>query len=141
MAKKSSAIVKAGSSDSTEFNMAEEIRSLLKTNRNMSTRDIINAIREKFPKQTINENSCSVAVVYARRKMGITVVRKRRPVASPGKKAAWSAARPAAPVAKASAVGVPGIDLLIAAKELLKRCGGDETAALNAIRQVAALQM
>jgi hypothetical protein len=133
MAKKSS------SSGGVDFNMAEEIRQLLEKDQSLTGRQVIDALKAKFPKQAINENSCSVAVVNARRKMGISVIRKRRPAGGPKKTARiWSRAQP---VSAAAAAGAPNMDLLVAAKLLLQQCQGDQDVALAAIRQVAALQM
>ena len=135
MAKKSS------SSGGVEFNMAEEIRQLLEKDQSLTGRQVIDALKAKFPKQSINENSCSVAVVNARRKMGISVIRKRRPAGGPKKTARiWSRAQPISSAAGAAA-GVPNMDLLVAAKILLQQCEGNQEVALAAIRQVAALQM
>lgn len=128
---------------SSEFNMAEEIRILLDKDNTLTGRQIINALKEKFPKQAINENSCSVAVVNARRKMGISIIRRKRP-AGGRKKAVRSWARRSIQTttgAASSGAVLPNMELLVAAKQLLQRCEGDAAAAVKAIQQVAALQM
>ncbi len=135
--------------ESSEFNMAEEIRALLKDNRKMSGKEVLAALQQKFPKQAINTNSCMVAFSMARKSMGIRTVRRARPVKSVASASASPAVRPwavkkkSAPVAAAVAVAgaVAGIELLVAAKDLLEKCGGDPELALSAIRQLAALQM
>lgn len=118
-----------------DINMAEEIRSLLAENRQMTGREVINALKEKFPKLSINENSCSVAYTAARKKLGIASVRRKRPTAKARKRPAGST--------KSAAVSAPvaGMDMLQAAKELLQYCQGDSTLAAAALKHVAALQM
>lgn len=133
--------------ESSEFSMAEEIRSLLKENRKLSGKEVLAALQQKFPKQAINTNSCMVAFSMARKSLGIRTVRRARPgksttAASPAVRP-WAVKKKAAPVAAAVAVAgaVAGIELLVAAKGLLEKCGGDPELALGAIRQLAALQM
>ncbi|MCA9062543.1 MAG: hypothetical protein KDA96_05775 [Planctomycetaceae bacterium] len=111
------------------FNMSEEIRALLTANNEMTGRDVINALKKKFPKASINDASCQVAYSNSRKKLGIVKTVKRRP----GK------ARPGRP-AKA-AVGALDLQLLKAAKGLLEQCGGDANVAAEALRSVASLQM
>lgn len=129
---------KAGSSD---FNMSAEIRNLLAENKDMTGREVVNALRERFPKQSINEGSASVAFANARRKLGINTVRKKRPVGKGAKAATrpWTAV--AKPAASAAAPAAAGMELLSAAKHLLKVCGGDAALAASAIKQLAALQI
>ncbi|MCA9034173.1 MAG: hypothetical protein KDA91_03530 [Planctomycetaceae bacterium] len=129
---------RAASSD--EFNMAREIRNLLSTNKELTGREVLDQLRKKFPKQPLNENSCQVAFANARRKLGISTVRKRRPVGAGKKRATrtWSAPARSEAVTQAPA---QGLELLLAARQLLQTCGGDAAAATAAIKQVAALQI
>lgn len=126
---------KAGSGD---FNMSAEIRNLLAENKTMTGREVVNALHEKFPKQTINEGSASVAFANARRKLGINTVRKKRPVGKAPKAAArpWTSTKTAAVAAPAA-----GMELLSAAKQLLQACQGDAALATAAIKQIASLQI
>lgn len=136
---------------SSEFNMAAEIRNLLTQNREMSGREVVDALKEKYPKHTFNESSCSVAYANARAKLGIKKVKRRRPVGKVGKKAKvesrpWSvvgrqAAAAAAEVAATSTSPQAGLELLSAAKNLLQVCRGDAGLAAAAIKQLASLQI
>ncbi len=125
-----------------KFVMAVEIRNLLRGNRAMTGREVVDALREKFPKQTINPNSCSVAYAHARRDLKIRSVRRKKPGVSaadrPGRKSA-GARKSAGGYSLASAQ--PGIELLKAAKALLQHCQGDSSLAAAAVRQVSELQM
>ncbi|MBL8815420.1 MAG: hypothetical protein JNL58_05280 [Planctomyces sp.] len=132
--------------EGSEFNMAEEIRTLLKEDKKLTGREVFNALKEKFPKQPINLNSCTVAFSNARKSMGLRSVRRPRPAKSSGPIGAvrpWAGKKAAASSSTSSAVptALAGMDLLLAAKQLLQHCGGDKDAAMAAIRQVASLQM
>lgn len=115
-----------------EFNMSAEIRNLLQGNPSLSSRQVFEALKEQFPDQEINRNSCNVAFSHARRKLGIKkgakrAVRRRRPGA--------------APVAVAAlAGGSLNLDLLQAARALLTKAGSAE-AAVQAIKQLQSLQI
>lgn len=129
---------------SSDFNMAEEIRNLLANDKNLTGRDVVNQLRQKFPKQQINDSSCQVAFANARKKMGISTVRKKRPVGNAGKKSTrtWSTApKSSGNAASAADNATPSIDRLLAAKQLLQQCGGDASLAAAAVKQVASLQM
>ncbi|MCA9060039.1 MAG: hypothetical protein KDA85_16140, partial [Planctomycetaceae bacterium] len=117
--------------------MAEEIRILLKENQALSGREVIEALRKKFPKADINENSCQVAYSNARRKMGLVRTVKRRPGK---KKSVGKVGRPAATTVSSSPVSVD-ITMLKAAKAYLEQCKGDAALAAETLRQIAALQM
>ncbi|MFQ5732934.1 MAG: hypothetical protein ACE5KM_13420 [Planctomycetaceae bacterium] len=114
---------------SSSINMAAEIRALLKANRAMSGREVYEALTKKFPKQKINENSCSVAFSGARKKLGIKVKRKRKRGA---KKT----------VVRKRAAAARKIDLaaLQAAARFVSQVG-DADRAIDAIRQVRLLQV
>lgn len=132
--------MKKKASDSNDFNMAEEIRKLLQEDNAMSGGAVLKALQEKFPKQSINASSCSVAYSGARRKLGLmSSVRRKRPTGRKFKPGRPGRAAAAAPVTAAPAL--PSLELLYAAKQLLQQCQGDAAAATAAIKQVAALQM
>jgi len=120
-----------------KFSMAEEIRNLLRENPSLSGREVYQALQQKFPNETINENSCGVAFSSARKQLGISGGRSR------AKKVVKRVA-PAARVArKASAAGgSKQLDLatLQAAAKYLSQAGSAD-AAIEAIRQVQALQV
>lgn len=125
---------------SSDFNMAEEIRNLLVGDKNLTGKEVFAQLRQKFPKQPLNEGSCQVAFANARKKLGISTVRKKRPVGNSASKKSvrtWSAS----PRHAGSEAAVPGIELLLAAKQLLQHCGGDASLAAAAIKQVASLQV
>ena len=130
----------AGSSD---FNMAEEIRNLLVEDHLLTGKDVLNQLRKKFPKQPINEGSCQVAFANARKKLGLSTVRKKRPAGNIGRgrtSRTWTASSRAISSQSAD-TAVPGIELLLAAKSLLQHCGGDAALATAALKQVASLQV
>lgn len=114
------------------FNMAEEIRAVLRANRKASNKDVFAALTEKFGKGSFNQNSCGVAVSNQRKKMGISSgrsVKRKKPKAG-GSTVRRSTRRPA-------------VDLtaLQAAKSLMASVGGDQDAAIAAIRQLNSLQI
>ena len=117
------------------FNMAAEIRALLTADRSMTGRQVLEALKKKFPSQKINENSLSVAFSGARKKVGIKkTVRRRKP---DGRK---KAARRRKAAVKSASTSV-SLDALRAAKPSLAACGGDTEAAIDAVRQLGRLQI
>ena len=111
------------------FNMAKEIRSLLAENRKLSGREVRDALAKKFPKEKINAVSCGVAYSNARVKLGISrSVKRKKPVRKQA-------------VTRKSSVTAVNIERLQAAKSYLAKCGGDETAAVAAVRQLSSLQI
>ena len=110
-----------------EFSMAAEIRKLLSRDRELTSGQVIAALKKKFPGQSINEKSCGVAVSNQRKKLGIDrrhSVRKRKP-------------------GRQHAASTRAVDLqaLVAARDFLSKCGGDESQAISAIRQLRSLQI
>ena len=111
----------------SSFNMAEEIRALLKADKSLSGGQVLTALKKKYPRQRINQSSCSVAYSGARKRLGIgsknkkTVVRRKRPVSR-------------------SAVAL-NIEALRAAKQFLAACDGDTDLAITALKQLSSLQM
>lgn len=115
-----------------EFNMSAEIRNLLQSNPALSSRDVFEALKEQFPEQSINRNSCNVAFSHARRKLGIKggakrAVRRRRPSAEVS-------------TTKLTATGSLNLDLLQSAHDLLTKAGSAD-AAVQAIKQLQSLQI
>ena len=119
--------------------IAQEILALVKANNAIKGPEVMVALREKFPKATFNEASCQVAYANARKKLGLTRTVAKRPIG------ARRVGRPGRPAASAAGTGSGSatldINLLQAAKTLLQHCNGDAAAAVNALKQVAALQM
>ncbi len=118
-----------------EFNMSAEIRNLLQSNPNQSSREVFEALQAAFPEQEINRNSCNVAFSHARRKLGIKgggarAVRRRRP----GTRTVTSS------VTSSATAGSFNIELLAAARDLLSKAGSSE-AAVQAIKQLQSLQI
>lgn len=111
------------------FNMAEEIRNVLRDDRSLSLSNALAALKNKFPKQDINENSFSVAFYSARNKLGI----------KSGKRRKKSGKRTVVRKKPATAASVSFDDLQAAAKYLNEV--GDADRAIAAIKQVKALQI
>ncbi|MFK7817846.1 MAG: hypothetical protein AB8G99_03965 [Planctomycetaceae bacterium] len=125
MAKKSSGV-----------NMSEEIRKILGDNPQASNSEIYQQLVKKFGKGKLNEDSCGVAASIQRKKLGI----------NKGKRKAVRKAKPAVrtnrPASKVQAAGTAvDYDVLKSAKSLLTAVGGDESAAIAAIRQLNSLQI
>ena len=110
----------------SDFNMAEEVRNLLRENRNLTGPEVRAALKKNFPRQKINKNSCGVAFTGARKKLGIKGGRRRKS----GAKQTVIKARPA-PVS---------IERLQAAAKFVGEIG-DADKAIAAIKQVSALQI
>ncbi len=112
-----------------QINMAEEIRNLLKENRKLSGKEVVSALKKKFPKQKINEGSCGVAFSTARKKLGLSTGRPKK-----RKGAVKKVMR-----RKPASVSVDLAALEAAAKFLSK--AGSEEQAIAAIRQLRSLQV
>lgn len=114
--------------------MSEEIRKVLKSKPKASNKEVFEILSSKFGKGSFNEASCGVAVSNQRKKLGLSkgrsVKKRRRPVKSTGR-----------PVGRPTASGSVDIDALRAAKQLLAAVGGDDAAAVAAIRQLHSLQL
>ena len=123
---------KAGRSG--DFNLSEEVRNILKENRKLSGREVLEAIQEKFPGQSINQGSCNVAFSNARRRLGIKKGRRAKAVRKPG------ATRKGRPAAKATPAVAVDMKLLTLASKYLAEAGSAQ-AAISALQQVAALQI
>ena len=118
--------------EASGFNMAAEIRSLLRQNRSLSGQDLYKALKKKFPRQKINESSCGVAFSGARKKLGISPLK-----AGKKRKAAKKIVRKMKPAAAAQAVDLTPLQ---AAAKFVSEVG-DAEKAVAAIRQVRALQI
>lgn len=117
-----------------DFNMAAEVRELLKQNPAMTGKEVYEALSKKFPRRSINENSCGVAFSTARKTLGITKGRKRRRRKAGKKKVAVRKKRPAATAASID------VGTLQAAAKFLSEVGNPDKA-LAAVRQVQSLQI
>lgn len=113
---------------SSNFNMAAEVRKLLGENPKLTGSEVYTALKERFPRQKINKDSCGVAFSAARKKLGIAGGRRR-------KKGAKRSVVKKRPVAQSVKVD----DLQAAAKFL--SVVGDAEKAIAAIKQVQALQV
>ncbi len=118
--------------------ISQEILAIVQANKAIKGPEVMTVLREKYPKVSFNEASCQVAYANARKKLGLTRTVVKRP--GDTTKPAYRPARPKAFSASAS-TGTVDINLLQAAKALLQHCGGDSSLALEALKQVAALQM
>ena len=125
--------------------VAQEIRALIGANNEIKGPEVMNALREKFPKETFNDKSCQVSYANIRKSMGLSRTLKKKPGTSkkkagrpPGRPVGmWRPAAASPPMAE-SAVN---LSLLQAAKVLLQHCSGDAAVAIQALKQIAALQM
>jgi len=139
------AMAKRSSTGKSGVIVAQEIKALILANKTIKGPEVMDALREKFPKETFNDKSCQVTYSNLRKNLGLSHTLKRKPVAT-GRPAAG---RPAAgrPAAATRQIGVAAeessvdMSLLQAAKVLLQHCNGDVTIAVNALQQIASLQM
>lgn len=119
--------------------VAQEIRALILANKDIKGPEVMAALREKFPKEPFNDKSCQVSYANIRKSLGLSRTMKRRPgtakSAAGRPPAGWR--QHGAPTAESPV----DISLLQAAKALLQHCNGDVTVAVNALKQIASLQM
>jgi hypothetical protein len=111
-----------------DFNLSAEVRQVLSENPESTGKEALAALKKKFPKQAINENSFGVAYSTGRKKLGISKsrkVRRRKPAAARRSRAS------SAPV---------DIQTLQAARRFLAEIG-DADVAINAIKQLQSLQI
>lgn len=108
------------------FNMAEEIRSLLREDPTMTGRAVIDALKRKYPNETIKDSSCSVAYSNARQKLGITGRGGKRKKATGKKKTV----RRLTPAATGRVTRSSGLDLSAVeqAQKFVSACGGMKNA-------------
>ncbi len=128
-------MAKRASASKSGVIVAQEIKALILANNNIKGPDVMAALREKFPKETFNDKSCQVTYANIRKNLGLSRTLKRKPVAA-GRSA--TGARQIGVAALESSVDM---SLLHAAKVLLQHCNGDVTVAVNALKQIASLQM
>lgn len=121
--------------------VAQEIRALILANKSIKGPEVMAALREKYPKETFNDKSCQVTYANIRKSLGLTRTLMKKPLGSkamPGRPGAgWRQ------IGNGAASGDSSVDisLLQSAKELLQQCDGDVTIAVQALNQIAALQM
>ena len=138
-------MAKRSSAGKSGIVVAQEIRALIEANNTIKGPDVMTALREKFPKETFNDKSCQVSYANIRKSMGLSRTLKKKPGTSkkkagrpPGRPVGtWRPAAASPPMAE-SAVN---LSLLQAAKVLLQHCSGDAAVAIQALKQIAALQM
>jgi len=138
-------MAKRSSTSKSGIVVAQEIRALIEANNSIKGPEVMDALREKFPKETFNDKSCQVSYANIRKSMGLSRTLKKKP-GTAKKNAGRPAGRPVGslrPVAPSApmAEGAINISLLQAAKVLLQHCNGDAAAAAQALKQIAALQM
>ena len=114
---------------------AQEIKALILANKNIKGPEVMAALREKFPKETFNDKSCQVTYANIRKSLGLSRTVKRKPIP------AGSRGTGSRPIGAAVADSSIDFGLLQAAKTLLQQCNGDLNIAVNALKQIAALQM
>ena len=114
---------------------AQEIKALILANKNIKGPEVMAALREKFPKETFNDKSCQVTYANIRKSLGLSRTVKRKPIP------AGSRVTGSRPIGAAVADSSIDFGLLQAAKTLLQQSNGDLNIAVNALKQIAALQM
>lgn len=114
---------------------AQEIKALILANKNIKGPEVMTALREKFPKETFNDKSCQVTYANIRKSLGLSRTVKRKPL--PAGRAAAGTRQIGVSAAESSV----DFSLLQAAKALLQHCNGDLNVAVNALKQIASLQM
>ncbi|MGE0379008.1 MAG: hypothetical protein AB7Q45_26705 [Planctomycetaceae bacterium] len=112
------------------FTMASAVRAILQDSPELSGKEVLALIKERFPKQKINENSFGVAFSGARKKLGI----------SKGRKKVRRRRRPGAVRSRQAAGVAIDIETLQAARRFLTQVG-DLDRAISAIKQVQTLQI
>ncbi len=120
--------------------ISQEIMELVKANNAIRGSEVMTALREKFPKVKFNNASCQVAFANARKKLGLSKTVARKPIGTSGTVFRKAGRPPAAATAAAPAVAID-LTALQAAKALLQHCQGNADAAVQALKQIAALQM
>ena len=124
----------AGKKSAGEFNMAAEIRKLLRQSRSLSAREAMEALKMNFPGQTINSNSYGVAYYGARKALGIKSKRRR------SKKKTEGTSKLVRKRVPAKTVQAADLNALQAAAKYVSEVG-DASKAIEAIRQLHALQI
>ena len=132
-------MAKRAAAGKTGPNITQEVRALVEANKEIKGAEVMAALRERFPKVSLNDSSCLVAYSNVRKKLGLSKTFAKRPI---GRRSG----RPSAPAAPATtptaaAAGSLDISLLQAAKALLQYYRGDLAVAQGALKQVASLQM
>jgi hypothetical protein len=138
-------MAKRASSRKSGIVVAKEIRALIEADNDIRGPEVMLALREKFPRETFNDKSCQVSYANIRSRMGLSRTLKKKPLAAKGKRGrpvgrpagAWRQASGSA----ASADTAVHIGMLQAAKSLLEHCRGDAMVAIQALKQLASLQM
>lgn len=134
------AMAKRSSTGKSGVIVAQEIKALILANKTIKGPEVMDALREKFPKETFNDKSCQVTYSNLRKNLGLSHTLKRKPVAT-GRPAAGRPAAATRQIGVAAEESSVDMSLLQAAKVLLQHCNGDVTIAVNALQQIASLQM
>ncbi len=140
-------MAKRGAASKDGVNVSREVFAIVEGNQSIRGPEVLSILKEKYPNVSFNNNSVQVAFANARRKLGLTRTVAKRPkkkaVIGRPKKAATVPAVAAAPAASAAAPQTADLSrvALEAARDLLRATGCDASAALEALRIVASLQM
>lgn len=138
-------MAKRSSSGNSGIVVAQEIRAMIEANNSIKGPEVLTALKEKFPKEPFKEKSCQVTYANIRKNMGLSRTIKQKPGA-PKQKTGRPPGRPvgnwrAATASASMAENAVDMSLLQAAKTLLQHCHGDAAVAVQALKQIAALQM
>lgn len=139
-------MAKRGAASKDGVNVSREVFAIVEGNQSIRGPEVLTILKDKYPNVTFNNSSVQVAFANARRKLGLTRTVAKRPkkkvVAGRPKKAATVPAAAAATsvVATPQTADISRV-ALEAARDLLRATGCDASAALEALRIVASLQM
>ncbi len=132
-------MAKRASASKSGVIVAQEIKALILANKDIKGPEVMAALREKFPKETFNDKSCQVTYANIRKNLGLSRTLKRKPGAA--KPVSGRSTGGWRQISATTAESSIDISLLHAAKVLLQHCNGDVTVAINALKQIASLQM
>jgi len=123
------------------FNMSATIREMLEADPKLTGKEVLEALKAKYPKQKINPGSANVAYSNQRKALGIKgrkrkVVRRKPAAAKTTSVAKSNAGRPK----KVASTGGVNMDALQAAREFIAAVGGVDNATA-AIKQLQTLQL
>ena len=112
------------------FNMAGEIRKLLRAKRTITGREVYNALVKNFPNQKIKEGSCLVSFSASRMQMGLKKRAMKKSVAGKVVKRKMPS----------TAVTVVDLNALQIAAKFVAQVGSADTA-IAAIKQLQSVQI
>ncbi|MEI6539896.1 MAG: hypothetical protein WCO86_10285 [Planctomycetota bacterium] len=135
-------MAKRSSSGNSGIVVAQEIRAMIEANNSIKGPEVLTALKEKFPKELFKEKSCQVTYANIRKNMGLSRTIQQKPGAPKAENGTTSwqlACRDR--ICFDGQKKTVNMSLLQAAKTRLQHCHGDAAVAVQALKQIAALQM